>query len=873
MSWIQKAGSAQEALEIAKRREPQASIKVSKVEPGKYLVETKVQKYRVTSVSEKVMPLGKTVKKQVTIHKGGKTISAVVDERQLSDQQKTAFEEKAKAEYEENRLHPELLHGAYTDTATGYQYRISPDSSDKRTAVYEVINGQKVRVDDLEVKRPLPYKQEWTPYQQIRKEDLYRQWGGTSPSAEYIRKQQISRSVSSLSEEAQMDLARATMSSQVEEAAISALDTYTKPEYFASQVDIFTPHRVAIATGAKIGQWGTTTFTSLGTGAEVLARPGFYEAMGNVAESGAMPFMAGDIRRRMVQSAIDRPVEFIGEMGTSALLFWGVGKGLGKLKVGFQEYAGPKIAMATRGRLMGSLVREFEAAKPVDFLKAGRQTEVVGMKIPEYIVQRGQGRLIRGNVVMKPADYAKLVKDQGKSINIAAEAEKGYARTATEYQRFAAEPKTVKRTVYTYIKEKQPDYYEVKFPKPKITEIGSGKGIINVYEVPDLPLRQSGTLGFTFSGGPYEWSPGKLSPIYIYPKGYQLPKGYDFKVPKTGAYSYERVMFHETLHQRYPQLSENLIRAFEAKYFGKQNWMESIERNVRYRIHSPEFGGKIEKIPRGGRKAHIRTFEPVKDVKIPTDSMRYSIESTGLDFKAVEYGGADVLRKARKVPKTREKPYFSMKGEPRPMRPFSPPKEPIPDVVTSQGQQLAFKSSRQAGRNIEAAQAFYDESLYIRSDAGFIPFEATPGKMKLAPSLAIISEIDSRRDMAFAEKAAQAQKAMNLQAMSLLEEAAQRRTPELDVAKAFDLKSVQSYDFIFKELQRQAYDYMRPEPVRAATPFPIPTSETKAAKPPVFDEDFSKTKKKLDKTMKELAGYWKHPVPSPTDVFGKRRGK
>lgn len=761
MTWIQEAGSAQDALEIAKQREPEASIRVTKVSPGKYLISTsyprgQVGKLRVTSASERVTPQGEARKEVIEGTTGGKDVYVVAEKRELSEEQRQAFEEegaKGPQRVGHDRLVYELRHGVYTDSSSGTQYRLTEAGQEKLMKY-----GGEPRISDIEVRRPVPYKYEWIPYQSVMKEELYKSWGGTSPSKEYLQKQQIYRTMSSLTPEEQQRLSAETVSGQVERSMIAATDPYTKPEFFAASIDLLTPARVSVAAGAKIGQWATRSFTSLGTGAEVLARPEFYKSMTGIYQSGAMAFMARDIGSQTIKSALESPAEFAGEITTSALLFYGISRAGMKFKTVVRETVGPRVAMMTEGRFMSSLTKEFEAAKPTKFMRVGVQEEAHG-SLPAAVVEGSQHRLNIGRVTIKPADFGKMVKNQGKKVTTIAEEYGSYQRGVKSMEIFEAEPARVTRTIYTYVKEKPPEGILYKFDK------------------------------------------------------------------KTGKYTAE---------------------------------------------------------PYGGRKAHIRRFEPIDDVKIPARSARYSIEQYGDKFKRVEYGGFDIMIGKMKKPPEKVTPLVQKAGKPRPMRPFSAPDDVV-EVARSSSKTVTTVSKRSGG-NIQQAQksSVYDETAYIRSDADISPFKPVveTGSMKITPAL-IIQPSDFTESIKATVAQSSMEEAQKMQERMMERTIENTKTEEklvYDHLHKMDVKTASSQSQIFdtlqKQSQRQAYDFMRPEPVRITEYMPPPPTVTRGGKGGRASTDvIEKSLKKANKKMKEAHGFWIHPVADPLAPHGKVRRK
>lgn len=542
MTWIQHAGTAKEAYEQARRLDPEAQLSVSKVGEGRYLVRTQyaagrsggslvhtytesvkapatktetVSKQTLAQVSpeykteEAAQVASEKIAAQKSVHstrveqRGDKYVVVGIytgpasnlqqpwQTRVQQDLESRGYAVIAGRKYTKEEIEPATPTTAtspiYRDPKTGISYRVDPSKLDSDVKIYETIGGERVRVDYLEVKPPGPFKAEhWVPYQQWRVAEFEKKHGGDVLKHESMMRARISRIVNvGLTPEEKTRLFAPTGSREFERSLMQHIEPYTTREYFGGPATLSTPFKVATATGAKISEWGVKTFTTIGHNIEVSVRPELYKATGQIVQSGALPFMAGEIAGQTMEYATRHPGEFVGQAATSALIFYGAGKVAGRTKAFVQEKIGPRVAMATKGRHMGSLVREYKSFKVTDYARAGIQKEIIGKGSPAYYVEKTHTRLVHGRVRFSMDQFKTMIKTPGRSLRVFYEKAKAYRYAGAEYQRFGGTPGTVKRTVYTYVKETPPKgmlyQYDAATRHWTIRALGGRKAHIRTY--------------------------------------------------------------------------------------------------------------------------------------------------------------------------------------------------------------------------------------------------------------------------------------------------------------------------------------------------------------------------------------------------------
>lgn len=215
-----------------------------------------------------------------------------------------------------------------------------------------------------------------------------------------IERQRLSQSLQKISAEERRRFSEKPVAVKAQEALQETLQPVESPQYWAEGGQIH-PERVAVATGAKIGEWAAGTVTSVAAGAEVLTRPEFYKVSYHVIKSGMAPFVASDIAMQQVKYAKEHPGEFIGQIATSALVFGAAGKGLKIASKSIKTIKTEDFFPKGKMKGMARVASKAKTKKPVKIKKFVRLSDYKKIRVQtkrgleERIVQKRESAALK----------------------------------------------------------------------------------------------------------------------------------------------------------------------------------------------------------------------------------------------------------------------------------------------------------------------------------------------------------------------------------------------------------------------------------------------------------------------------------------------
>lgn len=108
MTYIESASSSKEALEQARAKDPEASLRVERVGEGKYLITPKYgQAGQIHTRTETTRPLGAKKLTKVVYQSGGRTVIGTGEVTEFSEQQKAEMQPQTPQQIQERSQAPQ----------------------------------------------------------------------------------------------------------------------------------------------------------------------------------------------------------------------------------------------------------------------------------------------------------------------------------------------------------------------------------------------------------------------------------------------------------------------------------------------------------------------------------------------------------------------------------------------------------------------------------------------------------------------------------------------------------------------------------------------------------------------------------------------